>query len=136
MVSELKLKKSSLVKVRNTLKKREREMLRHRKRRLQYKINMEKACGENPQLKNKLKIRGAIGRPRIECDQPYLLSAIVDLALQGSAANERRRDETIRTVKTLDDLVDKLHEDYGITLSRSAAYFCQENQILLRESVT
>lgn len=121
-VSELKMKKTKLVQVRNALKKREKEMLRHRKRRLQHKTNMKKACDENPSLKKKLKIRGANGRPRIECDQPHLLSAIVELALHGSAAHERRRDETIRTVKTLDDLVNKLHEDYGITLSRTAAY--------------
>lgn len=97
-------------------------MLRHRRRRLQKKKNLVKVCADNPDLKNKLKVRNTIGRPRIEDDQPYLLQAIIELALLGSAAHERRRDDTIRTVRTLDDLVDKLHEDYGFTLSRSAAY--------------
>lgn len=108
--------------LRKRLKKQEKEMVRHRKRRLQNKTNIEKACAENPDLRRKLKVQSTIGRPRIDADQPYLLQAIIDLALQGLAAHERRRDDTIRTVRTLDDLVTKLREEYDYTLSRSATY--------------
>ncbi|KAJ6646124.1 hypothetical protein Bhyg_01334, partial [Pseudolycoriella hygida] len=107
MTKELRLKK---------------KMNRQRKFRLHKKNIFAKACEDDPNLKRKLKIRETVGRPRIEFDQPLLLTAIIDLALQGSAAHERRRDDAIRTVKTLDDLVQKLHEDYGLILSRSATY--------------
>lgn len=120
--NELTLKLQKLAKLRKVMKKQEGEMIRHRKRRLQRKANIEKACANIPDLKKKLNVRDTIGRPRIEEDHPLLLQTIIDLALQGSSAHERRRDETIRTVKTLDDLVDKLHEDYGFNLSRSATY--------------
>lgn len=122
MAKELGSKKKKMEQLRQLVKKQEKEMLRHRKRRLQKKRNFDKICTENPELRKRLNVRGKTGRPRIEYDQPFLLQAIIDLALHGSAAHERRRDDTIRTVKTLDDLVDKLREDYGFTLSRSAAY--------------
>ncbi|XP_037029339.1 uncharacterized protein LOC119069393 [Bradysia coprophila] len=122
MESELKLKTKNLEALRKRLKKKERDMIRHRKRRLRKKASLENACENNPDLKKKLSIRGKVGRPRIEEDQPYLLKAIIDLAMHGSAAHERRRDDSIRTVKTLDDLVTKLREDYGYNLSRSATY--------------
>ena len=122
MEKELKSKKMRLEECEKLIKRKESEMLRHRESRLKKKRNMEKACEDIPELKTKLGIRSSIGKPRIEYDQPHLLSAIIDLALHGSAAHERRRDDTIRTVKTLDDLVDKLRDDYGFNLSRSATY--------------
>lgn len=97
-------------------------MIRQRQLRLRKKNILAKACEDDPNLERKLNVRRTFGKPRIEFDQPLLLSSIIDIALQGSAALERRRDDTIRTVKTLDDLVQKLHEDYGLTLSRSATY--------------
>ncbi|KAJ6639411.1 hypothetical protein Bhyg_12155 [Pseudolycoriella hygida] len=121
-LKEFKLKKTKVIKLQKIIKRKEREMVRHRSRRLQRKRAIEKLSITNPDLKKKLNIRDAIGRPRIESDQPFLLQTIINLALKGSAAHERRRDETIRTVKTLDDLVDKLREDYGFTLSRSTTY--------------
>lgn len=122
MKREFEVKTKKLAALRKEIKKHEREMVRHRKRRLQNKKNIEKACVTNPELKKSLNVRGTVGSPRIEDDQPFLLQTIVDLALHGSAAHERRRDETIRTVTTLDNLVDKLREDYGYNLSRSATY--------------
>ncbi|XP_037047572.1 uncharacterized protein LOC119082223 [Bradysia coprophila] len=107
MESELKLKTKNLEALRKRLKKKERDMIRHRKRRLRKKASLENACENNPDLKKKLSIRGKVGH---------------DLAMHGSAAHERRRDDSIRTVKTLDDLVTKLREDYGYNLSRSATY--------------
>ena len=65
--------------------------------------------------------RSALGRPRIEVDQPELLSAIVDIVSASSATDDRRHCEQLRTVKTLDDLVGELKKK-GFTLSRSATY--------------
>ncbi|KAJ6643029.1 hypothetical protein Bhyg_07985, partial [Pseudolycoriella hygida] len=124
-LKELKLKKTKVIELQKIIKRKEREMVRHRNRRLQRKRAIEKLSITNPDLKKKLNIRDAIGRPRIESDQPFLLQTIINLALKGSAAHERRRDETIRTVKTLDDLVDKreVQHIYGC---------CQENKIRLK----
>ena len=61
------------------------------------------------------------GRPRIEEDQPQLLSTIVDIVQASSSADERRRSERIKSVKTLDDLQSELVE-HGFNLSRSTTY--------------
>ena len=53
--------------------------------------------------------------------EDILLKTIVDIAIGGSAADERRRSEVIRTVRTLDDLTAALKKQ-GFHLSRSAVY--------------
>ena len=65
--------------------------------------------------------RDAPGRPRLEETEPGLLEAIKKLATSGGAADNRRRSELIRSVKTLDDLKSAL-ENEGYKLSKSAAY--------------
>ncbi|KAJ8889316.1 hypothetical protein PR048_008815 [Dryococelus australis] len=54
-------------------------------------------------------------------EQSELLQAVVDLAMFGSSAEERRRCEIVRTVHTLSELTDKLIE-LGFNISRSATY--------------
>ena len=54
-------------------------------------------------------------------DVEELIATIVRIAISGSAAHERRRNEVARSVKTLDDLTDALQED-GFNLSRSGVY--------------
>ncbi|KAJ6634591.1 hypothetical protein Bhyg_13166 [Pseudolycoriella hygida] len=102
-INDLKSKKKRLEVCQKEIRKREDEMYRQRKLRLKKKLLLEKASHprlqSNPTLNKSLKVRS--GRPRMEEEQPYLLNAIIELALQGSAAHERRQDETIRTVKTL-----------------------------------
>ena len=66
--------------------------------------------------------RGTPGRPRIETDQPKLLSTILDIVQASSSADDRRRSEMIRSVRTLSDLQSKLKNDFGFNLSRSATY--------------
>lgn len=56
-----------------------------------------------------------------EEQQPDLLKSICDIALHGSAAQEKRQYESVRSVKTLDELTSALHEK-GFHLSRSATY--------------
>ena len=65
--------------------------------------------------------RNVTGRPRQELDQPELLSAIVQIVENSSAAHDRRRSEVLRTVTTLDDLAEEMKK-LGFTLSRSALY--------------
>lgn len=75
-----------------------------------------------PDLAKQLKLRDSVGRPPLEKTTcPDLLRDIIEIATIGSAADNRRREEVIRTVKTLDDLHDAL-KNMGYTLSRSALY--------------
>lgn len=68
-----------------------------------------------------MKIREKPGRPSLSRDQPLLLKSIVNIAIFGSAAHEKRQSDIYRTVKTLDDLTNQLKAD-GFSLSRSAVY--------------
>ena len=64
-------------------------------------------------------------------DQPELLRVITEIAKFGCAADPRRRSETIRTVRTLDDL----HEEVklkGFHLSRSSLHL----HLLPRDATT
>ena len=65
--------------------------------------------------------RGIQGRPRIETDQPQLFSTILDIVQASSSAEEKRKSERIRSVKTLDDLQSEL-ESLNFKLSRSTTY--------------
>lgn len=121
MVQELNSKNKRLLECQELLKKKESEMIRQRNFRSERKRRFEKACEEEPELKKKLGARHSVGKPPLEEDQPYLHTTIIELALNGSAAHERRRDEAIRTIKTLDDLTEQLNE-LGFNLSRSATY--------------
>lgn len=63
----------------------------------------------------------ATGRPNSSKDQPALLSAIVNIVQASTAADDRRRTETLCTVKTPDDLHAELKK-IGFNLSRSTWY--------------
>lgn len=121
MAQELKLKSKRLEESQALLKRKENEMIRQRNFRKERKRKFEKACEEEPELKKKLGVRKSAGKPSLEEDTPYLHTAIIELAIRGSAAHERRREEIIRTTQTLDDLTEQLHE-IGFNLSRSATY--------------
>ena len=55
----------------------------------------EKLKIDNPDLAKALKIRDGVGRPMVECDE-----TILRIAMIGSAASNKRRDEILRSVKT------------------------------------
>ena len=65
--------------------------------------------------------RKVTGRPRLEVDQPGILSTIIDIVDLNSAADDRRRSEMLRTCVTLDDLNTELAHR-NIRISRSATY--------------
>ena len=94
---------------------------RARKHRYETKKKFEKACEEHPTLKESLGVRLSSGRPRIEDEQPLLLSTIINIAVHGSAADGRRQSEVYRSIKTLDQLTDQLNRD-GFLISRSGVY--------------
>lgn len=85
------------------------------------RLKLEKLCSENETIAKQLKVRSVHGRPRLEIDQSELHKVIIDIALFGSSADDRRRTETINSCKTLDDLHDALLK-LGFSLSRSATY--------------
>ena len=75
-----------------------------------------------PEIAVTLKARsGEVGRPRIEVDQPGLLSDILKIATIGAACGDKRREDIFRTVKTLDDLHQEI-TNLGYQVSRSALY--------------
>ena len=61
-----------------------------------------------------------LGRPE-ECDNSELIKAICRIAISGFAAHDRRRNEVIRAVKTLDQLTEGLNRE-GFELKRSSVY--------------
>ncbi|KAG5877588.1 hypothetical protein JTB14_027190 [Gonioctena quinquepunctata] len=85
------------------------------------KRKLEDICHENPEIKKRLSLRDSVGRPSLENDQPSLLKTIADIALFGSAADDRRRTESIRSVKTLDELTQELRK-IGFDISRGGTY--------------
>lgn len=87
------------------------------------------ALDEN--VRKKLGMQPKVGRPTVT-DDNILIQSITDIALAGSAADDRRRSEIIRTIKTLDDLHKYLQKELGISLSRSALYL----RLLPRDSTT
>ena len=64
---------------------------------------------------------GKTGKLQIEVDQPEVLSTIVKIIEATAATYNRRRTEVLHTVKTLDDLQEKLVQ-MGMKLSRTATY--------------
>ncbi|KAG5889612.1 hypothetical protein JTB14_024033 [Gonioctena quinquepunctata] len=85
------------------------------------KRKLEDICHENPEIKKRLSLRDSVGRSSLENDQPSLLKTIADIALFGSAADDRRRTESIRSVKTLDELTQELRK-IGFDISRGGTY--------------
>lgn len=88
------------------------------------------SCIKTENLSN-FQIRDTYGRPRLEVDQPELLRTIISIAMHGSASHDKRREDMFRSVKTLTELKEKLHEE-GFQISRSATYL----RLLPRKSNT
>ena len=102
-------------------KKLQREAKRRQTRRRKQREGIEQLC-EDPKAAEVLKSfnRSIIG-PRIEVDQPYLLSTIVTIVTASSATDNRCHCEMLRTITTLDDLQCELKK-VGFKLSRSTTY--------------
>lgn len=103
------------------LRKKEQHMRHSQSHRLSIKSKIKLACNQSPIVADLLKARSAPGRPRLEQQQPQLLKTIVDLAMIGASAEERRRSEIVRSCRTLTDLHEKLKE-HGFQISKSGTY--------------
>ena len=105
----------------STIKRKESEQRRQQRNRANKKLKLDEICRANPDIKKQLNVQDKIGRPSVTEDQPDLLKTIVDIATSGCAADERRQTETIRSVKTLDELVNAI-QSVGFNISRSGVY--------------
>jgi hypothetical protein len=117
----LKKKKKEKDQLEDLLKKKIDAQQRQQKFRNERKKTLAKLCETNQEITKALKVREKIGRLRLEIEQPDLLKAIVDIALYGSAAHEKRQSDVYRSIKTLQELTDQLVSD-GFKISRSGVY--------------
>ena len=85
------------------LKKLKRDSKWQKNKRTKFKEVVKEICENNEEVAEKLKSfnRESVGRPRIEVDQPGLLSAILDLVQAQSASDDKRRTERLRSIQTL-----------------------------------
>lgn len=72
------------------------------------KRKLEDIWLEHLNVAEKLKIRSNPGRSSLEEDQPDLMQTIMEIVIFGSSVDERRRTETIRSCKNLDQLHEQL----------------------------
>ena len=103
--------------------RRVNEATRQRKRRAKLKESIRAISEKHQDAAEVFRSlsRDVVGRPRLDVDQPYLLSTIVDIVQSSSASADRRRSEMLRTITTLDDLNKELLK-LGFNISRSATY--------------
>ena len=118
---ELRLKIKKKEELELKLKHKISDQKRAKKARDDRKAKLAKITEDNPDIKKALKLRDNPGRPRIEQDQPLLLKTIIEIAMYGSAAHEKRQSDIYRSVKTLDELTTELKKD-GFEISRSGVY--------------
>lgn len=112
---------NDLKKEKTILKRKISNAERQKKQREKKKNLFQELCEENPDVIKKIKLTNSFGRPRLEIEQPELLKTIVEIAMFGCGADDRRRSDVMRSCKTLDDLHAELKKN-GFTLSRSATY--------------
>ena len=109
------------------LHKKQLHSLHSKKHRESQKSKLVIVCIQNPDVTKALTLHKERGRPRLEESQPELLKTIVELAMFGASAEERRRCEIMRTCRTLSDLHTRMLE-LGFNISRSGIYI----RLLLR----
>ena len=109
--------------VSNQLKIKKTNQIASKKKRDKQKRKIAQAIVDFPALANTVKIRDSAGRPPVEDVYPNLHADILKIASIGAAASDRRRDDLLRTVKTLDQLHSAL-SDLGYKLGRQTTYLC------------
>lgn len=85
------------------------------------KAKIEAALDKHLVLRESSTAKSKPGRPRLEELQPELIKTIINMAIPGSAAHEKRQSEVYRSILTLNDLHDQLKKD-GFHLSRNGLY--------------
>ena len=92
---------------------RQKKLRDERKRKLESK-------DETTRKKLMGKTKSDLGRPE-KCDKSELIKATCRIGSSGSATHQRRRNEVIKIVKTLDQLTEALNRE-GFELKRSSVY--------------
>lgn len=120
--NQIRETRKSLTTERSKMKSIQGRAERQKKYRDKKKAALLRACEKYPDISNELQRRSPErGRPRLEEKQPELLKVISDLAMFGAAAHGRRREESVRSCRTLTQLQEQLNE-IGFKISRSATY--------------
>ena len=105
------------------LKKKLRELKLNRQRSQKYRNERKRkldTLDEETRKKVTGKRTSEPGRPQ-KYDNAELIVAVCRIAIPGSAAHERRRNEVIRTVESLNQLTEALNYE-GYDLKRSTIY--------------
>jgi len=102
IVKKYQLGKRPLQRLKKELKETIQNAARQKKLRDERKRKLE-SVDETTRKKLMGKATSDLGRPE-KCDKLELIKAISRIAISGSAAHDRRRNEVIRTVKTLTKL--------------------------------
>jgi hypothetical protein len=108
-------------KAKKVLQLKEKNAIRQQRFRGTRKRTLEELCEKDENVRKKLKLNEAPGRPNATTVQTGLIEAIIDISLRGSAAHERRREDTLKSCRTLDELTKELRLQ-GFNLSRSGVY--------------
>ncbi|KAG5864171.1 hypothetical protein JTB14_028084 [Gonioctena quinquepunctata] len=127
---------NALYSAKDTILKKIQNAAAQKKHRDGMKRKLEDICHENPEIKKRLSLRDSVGRPSLENDQPSLLKTIADIALFGSAADDRRRTESIRSVKTLDELTQELQNIASILGPDQVFFISQDDKARVPIGVT
>lgn len=77
---------------------------------------------DHPDAAKVLCLRDDVGRPSCEVNQPQLFQTIIDIAMHGASADEKRRSEGLRSCRTLDDLHVEL-KNFGFSIGRTTVYY-------------
>lgn len=117
LTTDIKLKKQQLDEAQKKLKNARRNAEYQQKSRNLKKIKLNEMVEKYPEAKDILKLKEKPGQPRLEDDCPALCSVIMEIAKFGSGADDRRQTESIRTVKSLDELTNELNAR-GFKISR------------------
>ena len=108
--SEINTRKENIQK----LKKKLKQLKQSRQRSQKYRKDRKRKLDSLDEVTRK-KVTGkgvpTPGRPQ-KYDNCELIEATCRIAIPGSAAHERRRNEVIRTVKSLDQLTEALHQAF------------------------
>lgn len=107
-IAQLKKAKNELTAAEQSLKEKVAAQARQTRKRQKDKIILEQIKEKHPEAAELLAKRPKPGRPRIDEEQPELHQTIMDIALYGSGADERRRSNKIRTIQTLAELTTEL----------------------------
>ena len=116
---EILTRQATLKRLKKELKEVIQNATRQKKLRDERKRKLE-SMDETTRKKLMGKATSDLGQPE-KCDKSELIKAICRIAISGSAAHDRRRNEVIRTVKTLDQLTEALNRE-GFELKRSSVY--------------